>query len=99
MADVTKLRLAPAEVLFDGASLGYLAFDTPVEIEDETKGVDLRAAQTGDTALDTVITGHMCNVKVPVVEITADMITLAIPNSKITGGTVTVTLKTGLSLR
>jgi hypothetical protein len=99
MADPTKLRLAPAEVLYDGTSLGYLAFDTPVEIEDDSKGVDLKAAQTGDTPLDTVMTGHSCTVKVPVVEVTPDKLSMAVPNSRVTGGTVTVTLKTGLSLR
>jgi hypothetical protein len=88
MGDPTKLRLAPAEVFFDGVSLGYLSFETDLEIEDETRGVPLRAAQEGDTPVDIVLTGHSCIVRSAVVEVTPEKLALAVPNAELTGGTV-----------
>ena len=95
MPDPTKLRLAPAVVYYDGAELGYLSFRTAVEIEDDSRSVELMAGQTGDTPVDEVITGHRCTVRCPVVEVTPDKLALAIPNSEVAGSIVTIKNKIG----
>jgi hypothetical protein len=99
MGDVTALRLGPGSATFGGVDLGFVAFDTPIEIEDESKGVGLKAGQTGDTDLDFVLTGHNVTVKVPVVEVSPSKLAMAIPNAVVSGSTITVKLRTGLSVR
>jgi hypothetical protein len=95
MPDPTLLRLAPASVFFDSVHLGYLSFRTAVEIEDDSRSVELMAGQPGDTPVDEVLTGHRCTVRCPVVEVTPDKLALAIPNSVIVGSTVTIKNKIG----
>jgi hypothetical protein len=94
-----KLRLAPASVYFDNAHLGYVSFENPIEIEDESKGVELKAGQEGDTPVDIVLTGHSCLVRVPLVEVTPEKLALTIPNSELAGGVVTIKNRIGTRLR
>lgn len=99
MADVTKLKLAPAVVSFDNADLGLLSYDTGVEIDDVDKEVIMRAGIYGDTAIDAVNNGHETTVSVTVVEVTADKLAMAIPSSTLVGSTVTITSKVGQRMR
>lgn len=94
-----KLRLAPASAYFNDVHLGYLSFETPLEIADETKGVDLKAGQEGDTPVDTVLTGHSCRVTIPLVECTPQKLALAIPNSELVGNVLTVKNRVGTKIR
>ena len=99
MADITKLRVAPAYVSFDGSDIGLLSYDQPVEIDDTDKEVIMRAGIYGDTAIDAVNNGHECTVMVTVVEVTAAKLAMAIPSSTLVGSTVTVTSKVGQRMR
>ena len=94
-----KLRLAPASVYHNSVHLGYVSFENPILIEDETKGVDLKAGQEGDTPVDTVLTGHSCRVTVPLVECDPQKLRLAIPNSELSGNVLTVKNRVGTKIR
>jgi hypothetical protein len=99
MGNPANLRLAPAIVRLDGTDLGYTSYDNAIEVADTSKGIELKAAQEGDTAVDIILSGHGCTVKVPLAEVTPEKLAMAIPNSTLVGGLVTIKNRPGLSLR
>ena len=93
--DPANLRLAPASAYWDDVHLGYVSFRTPITIEDDSKEVELMAGQEGDSPVDSVLTGHRCTVTVPLAEVTAEKLAIAIPNAVIAGSTVTIKNRAG----
>lgn len=96
-ADVTKFRLAPAAVYWNGTYIGEVSDENPVEIMNDVKAVPLRSARLG--SVDWAITEHECYVSVPVVEVTPDKLAMAIPGSETAGNTVTVKFVPGTTIR
>lgn len=99
MGDPTKLRLGPAVVTYNGVDIGYTALETPIEIDDTPKEVEVFAAQEGETPVDAILTGHTCTVTVASVEVTPEKLALAIPNAVQVGGRVAIKNLVGQSLR
>jgi len=85
MADVdrTKLEAGPANVLFDGISLGYLGDGLVLNID--TSVTELKGAQAGDTPLDAIISGGKVMIEVPLAEISVTKFAKGLANSALTG--------------
>ena len=93
------LRLFPAHVTHDGEWIGDIAFEKGVVVEDESKGVGMKAARFGDTDADYILTGHSTTVKVTVVDVTPENLARAIPNAIMDGATVRIKNRLGTPLR
>jgi hypothetical protein len=96
-ADLTKFRLAPAAVFYDGVYIGEVSYEDPVEILDDVSEVPLKSARLG--TVDASILDHECFVNVPVVEVTPDKLAKAIPGSDYTAGVLTVKQSAGILMR
>lgn len=96
-ADLTKFRLAPAAVFYDGVYVGEVSYDTAVEITDDVKDVPMRSARLG--RVNAALVDHDCYVTVPVVEVDPTRLALAIPGASLVGGLLTVSYTPGTKLR
>jgi len=81
--DRTKLEAGPANVLFDGISLGYLGEALSLNID--TSVVELKGAQAGDTPLDAIVSGGKIMIEVPLAEISVTKFAKGIVNSTLSG--------------
>jgi len=77
--DRHALEAGPANVYFDGVSLGYLGEDVMLNIA--TRVTELKGAQAGDTPLDAVVSGAGVTVEVPLAEISVSKFAVGLVNA------------------
>jgi hypothetical protein len=96
-SDTGNVKLGVCQVFFDGVDLGYTKGGVEVEMQTETKKVEVD--QFGKSPIDEVIMGRMISVKVPMAETTLENLARIMPGATLvsTGGvkaTGTITITT-----
>ncbi len=83
MADITKVKVGPCSVTFNGVDLGHTKGG--VEVMYEPTHFDVEVDKYGKTDVEKYLTGEKLTAKVPLAESTIANLRVAIPQSEFAG--------------